>query len=93
MQVIDHQPAAWFLLQEGNEYFLDVSCERGAVGFSVTIRLAEEERKLYAGGGHAYVMELGEQIFNKSAPGDPRAIRDPALGQRIHHAIMSWKEN
>ena len=92
MQVIDHQPAAWFFLQDGSDYFLDVCCGRSAVGFSVTIQLSEEERALYASLGHAYIEKLADQIFNKSNPLDPRHIRDSAIQERLHSAIMEWQK-
>ena len=88
MKVVDHEPSAWFLLQDDDDYYLDVNCGRSAVGFSVTIQLTEVERKLYASGGRAYIDNLASQVSDKSDPSDSRNIRDPAVQKRIYDAVV-----
>ncbi|WP_369942346.1 hypothetical protein [Xanthomonas medicagonis] len=39
MQVVDHEPHAWFLLRDGDTLLLDVNCSHGAVGYAWTMAL------------------------------------------------------
>ncbi|MBV9868877.1 MAG: hypothetical protein JO316_26320 [Abitibacteriaceae bacterium] len=92
MRVIDHEPGAWFLLQDDNDYFLDVNCDRAMVSFSVTIKLNEAERQLYASEGRAYIVALADEVLGRSDPLDPRDIRDSALLERISLTIRTGHE-
>ncbi|YCH21805.1 hypothetical protein M1D96_22395 [Pseudomonas sp. D1-3] len=67
MQVIDHQPHAWLLLQDDSGLLIDVECHHGAVSCSVLIRLNDEELAEYRRDGHAYLNRLAEAI-HYSAP-------------------------
>lgn len=68
MQVIDHEPASWFLVQHGDALLLDVNCSHSFVSYSVLIALNGEEMALYRQKGHAYLDELAYAI-HYSAPG------------------------
>jgi hypothetical protein len=48
MQVVDHEPHAWFLFKEGNAFLLDVNCNHGPVGYCVMIQLTAEEESEYS---------------------------------------------
>lgn len=92
MHVVDHEPSAWFLLQEEEHYFLDVFCERGIMCFCVDMQLTHEEREGYAREGRAFVMALADQVLARSDPSDPRDLRDPELQDRIRSAIAAWNQ-
>jgi hypothetical protein len=68
LHVADHHPAAWFLLRDGEnpppdgDYYLDVNCNRGAVGFSVLVKLSEAEREEYRALGRVFVDYLAARI-------------------------------
>ncbi|EJE53905.1 hypothetical protein PMI14_01206 [Acidovorax sp. CF316] len=68
MNVIDHEPASWFLVQHGDQLLLDVNCHHSFVSYSVLVALSEEETSLYRQRGHAYLNELAHAI-HYSAPG------------------------
>lgn len=54
MKVVDHEPHAWFLFEEGDSIFLDVNCDHGAAGYSVMIELSAEEALRYVLNGRAH---------------------------------------
>ncbi|HSU17691.1 hypothetical protein [Longimicrobium sp.] len=67
LHVIDHHPAAWFLLDEGkpgaeNHYYLDVNCGEGAAGFSLLVQLSDAEREEYRALGRVFIEYLAAKI-------------------------------
>lgn len=75
MQVVDHEPHAWFLFKEGNDLLLDVNCNHGPAGYSVMIQLSEEEEAEYSKKGHAYLNWLAQAVQD-SGPGRGYQLRD-----------------
>ena len=75
MQVVDHEPQAWFLFQEGDALILDVNCNHGAAGYGVMIQLSAEEVSEYAREGHAYLNRLVGAVRD-SGPGRGYQLRD-----------------
>lgn len=68
MNVIDQEPASWFLLQHGDAMLLDVNCSHSFVSYTVLIALNAQESTLYQQKGHAYLDELAYAV-HYSAPG------------------------
>lgn len=68
MNVIDHEPASWFLVQHSDQLLLDVHCSHSFVSYTVLIALNAQETALYAQKGHAYLNELAHAV-HYSAPG------------------------
>jgi hypothetical protein len=96
MQVIDHQPHAWFLLEHGSGLLLDVECHHGAVSCSVLIRLNEEELAEYRRDGHAYLDRLAEAIHYSApilaistSPYKARKLR--GYEDQVLQAIRQWQ--
>ena len=96
MQVIDHQPHAWFLLEHGSGLLLDVECHHGAVSCSVLIRLNEEELAEYRRDGHAYLDRLAETIHYSApilaistSPYKARKLR--GYEDQVLQAIRQWQ--
>lgn len=92
MQVVDHEPGCWFLLQEEDAVYLDVLCDRGMVSFCVDVQLTPEERELYARGGRQYIVSLADAILARSDPAEPRQLRDRGLQDRITATIITWNQ-
>ena len=92
MQVIDHEPGSWFLLQDGEAVYLDVLCDRGMVSFCVDIQLNPEERELYARDGREYIVSLADELLARSDPAEPRQLRDRELQDRITATIVAWNQ-
>lgn len=91
MQVIDHEPHAWFLLSAEAGLYLDVYCSHGPVGYSVLLRLNEAETAEYAIKDHAYLNRLSQRIQD-TGPGEEYQLRNlagcPARASLA--AIQQW---
>ena len=93
MKVIEHKPLEWFLLQQGDDYYIDVNCSRSFVGFSVSVQLNSSEKMHYKNQGFSFIDSLGEAIAQKSEINHPRNIDNKELLDTIHEAIMEWNKN
>lgn len=62
LEVADHAPHAWFFLRGGEDYYLDVNCEQGAVGFSLLIKLTDEEAEEYRALGRVFLDYLAAKV-------------------------------
>jgi hypothetical protein len=67
MEVVDHEPQAWFLFKDDESYFLDANCNHSAFGYSYMIKLSPQELDNYREGGHEYLSKLAYDI-HYSAP-------------------------
>jgi hypothetical protein len=67
MEVVDHEPAVWFLFEREGGLFLDVNCSHSAFGYCYMIQLSAEELSEYEKGGHEYLGKLAHEI-HYSAP-------------------------
>ncbi len=91
LRVLDHAAHAWFLLQAGADYFLDVNCSASAFGYSLLIRLDADERAHVQRGGHAACDALAVRISDTASPQHPRDVtRDH--GEAVGRAIARWRE-
>lgn len=94
MQVVDHQPHAWFLLRENEALFLDVNCDHGAVGYSVMIELTADETSGYADRGRAFLDELARDVQD-AGPSHGYRRRDVSAdhAKAATAAIDAWREH
>lgn len=92
MQVVDHEPQAWFLFKEGNALFLDVNCNHGPVGYGVMIQLSAEEESEYSQKGHTYLNWL-TQAVQDSGPGRGYQLRDVSAiySKESMAAVNTWR--
>lgn len=68
MHYVDHEPGAWFLVEQQGTLYLDARYSYSAViDDSALIRLDDAEVAEYRAGGHDYLSRLAERIHN-SAP-------------------------
>jgi hypothetical protein len=97
LRVVDHSPAAWFLLRHDGgepdgEYYLDVNCGVSAYGFSVLIKLSQAEHVEYHTRGRDYINALARRI-----EADPFACRDRdlsrALGGDVSDAVGRFRDS
>ncbi len=96
MHVIDHEPSWWFLLQDGEQLYLDVNCSHSFVGYSVLIALDEQETAALHEEGRGYLGRLAEDV-NSGAPvlQDSRSpYRERNLtqthGRLVNDAVRNW---
>ncbi|WP_174549116.1 hypothetical protein [Novosphingobium rosa] len=98
MKVVDHEPHAWFLLEDEEALFLDAACNHSAFGYSWLIELNAEERQQFAEKGRPYIDWLAQDIHNgapileiSQSPYKNRN-RDRDLGPRVREAFKVWAE-
>ncbi|WP_369976422.1 hypothetical protein [Xanthomonas bundabergensis] len=90
-RVLDHAAHAWFLLQAGDDRFLDVNCSASAFGYSLLLRLDADECAQVQQGGRAACDALATRIRDTASPQHPRDVsRDH--GEAVHRAIVRWRE-
>ena len=96
LHVREFRPRAWFLLgdleRDGEDYYLDVACSRGPVGFSLLVKLSDEERGEYHEVGRVYLDYLAAKI---SGQPDRYRNRDLTreLGDGVTGTIVKFKES
>jgi hypothetical protein len=97
MQVLDHEPHAWFLLSWGAELLLDVNVSHGAVSTSVTMALDADERAALDHEGRGYLSRLAQEVQDsiplRADAGSPYRPRDlsPTLGRDVTQAVLAWR--
>lgn len=94
MKIVDFAPHAWFLFQRGDEYLLDVNCNHSAAGYSILIRLEDDEVSLYSSGGRAYMDRLAQAVQD-GGPGSQIQGRDVTTKylSETRQAIKEWRES
>ena len=93
MRYVDHEPTAWFLVEDEGVFYLDARYTYSAlIDDSALIRLDETEVRAYQGGGHDYLSDLARGIHH-SAPYRPESAyfardlyRGPA-GRELREAV------
>lgn len=91
MQVIDHEPQTWFLLQDADGYLLDVDCSRSTTGFSVLLRLNAEETAAIDADRRAASSAMAERVRDRPNDYFPRAA-DQALEAAALAAVLAWRQ-
>jgi hypothetical protein len=95
LRVLDHEPAAWFLLEEGQRLYLDVNCNHHIVGYTILISLDDEELARFRSEGRPFLDELSADIQQSGAgvlPTSPYTARDltRTLGEDVMRAVAGW---
>ena len=92
MDVVDHEPAAWFLLADGEQMFLDVNCEAGGgVGYSILLELTADERRAIVLEGHVAADRLGLEVA-----ASPRSFWDRQVigrGDEVLEAVFRFRDS
>jgi hypothetical protein len=89
MNVVDHQPGGWFLLEDAGQHYIDVNCSQSAVGFSLLLRLDDDENAKLRARGRAFADEFAEEVSYRSSRYQSRAIQG-AVAAKAHVAIDRW---
>ncbi|KAB7769693.1 hypothetical protein [Xanthomonas maliensis] len=98
MNVLDHEPHRWYLLQDEGTLLLDVHCSHGPVDYCWTMALSQDETSGYLENGREFLNRLADQVQN-SAPGvlgshSPFKGRNlhPGCGDRVLAATRRWHD-
>jgi hypothetical protein len=74
MRYVDHEPGAWFLVEDGDDLYLDARYGYSAlIDDSALVRLDATEQRRYLDGGRDYLAELARGIHD-SAPYRPESV-------------------
>jgi hypothetical protein len=100
VKVLDHEPHAWFLIEDEGTLYLDAYCSLSVFDYSVLIALDADETSAYRAEGRPYLDALAERIHN-SAPAaasstSPYRSRNLSVGlsaenARASAAIAAWR--
>ena len=93
MKVVAEAPWSWFLFEDGAERFLDVLIEHGAVSFSATVRLDEDQVAAYALEGERFLNALASDVRNAALMRQSKQAPLPSgWSERSVDAVREWKE-
>lgn len=101
MKVLDHQPYAWFLLEDDGRLYLDAHCSHSFFDYSVLIALNDAETEAFRSAGRAYIDKLAYDI-HYSAPAvrgskSPYKSRNLSIGSTreedaAQSAMVAWRQ-
>ena len=98
MKVLDHEPHAWFLLEDEGTLYLDAHCSFSVFDYSVLIALDADETSAYRAKGRPYLDELAERIHNSApaaaistSPYRSRDLRKGPSAEKASAAIVAWR--
>lgn len=91
MEVTDHQPHAWFLLEDAGHHYLDVNCHLPMVDISILLRLDEDEEAGLRGRGHAFADQLASTVADSPDRFSPRNVGRGDLSTEVSAAIAGWR--
>lgn len=97
MQVLDHEPDRWFLLQDGAALLLDTNCSHGPVGYSFLMALDTKETAQFKAAGRGFLNDLAEGVHmsNPGARGSPSPYRVRRLSAErdaaVAAAVLAWR--
>ena len=85
-----HEPAAWFLLRDGDRHYLDVNCSQSAVSFSILVQLTDDEETERRALGRTFVDYLAAKVAYWP---DRFRSRDlsRSLAAEVNAAVARWR--
>jgi len=89
MNVVAHNPHAWFLLEEGGSYFLLARCSQSAADYELLIQLTPEEYREYHALGAVYIEYLAARVNYWSRDYWQRNVAEKHTA--ANQAIASWR--
>jgi hypothetical protein len=84
------EPAAWYLLDDDGQLYLDVNCNQSAVGYNLLIQLDRDERAAFGQRGRDYADELAERIAQSPRSYWHRNVTGPVQGE-VTAAVLAWQ--
>lgn len=92
MQVIAEDPWNWFLFEDGEQLYLDVLVENGAVSFSVASGLTPEQARRFRRTGVTSLAPVADELRRKGLMRTWRITPLPAdWAERSAAAVHEWK--
>lgn len=93
MKVIDKENGFWFFLSDGEDYYIDVNCNVSAFGFSMLVKLNNEETENFINKGHESLKDLARNIqyYSQSKYKDRNISGETE--KLAHNAIMTFNKD
>ena len=90
MKVIENEPRFWFLLSHNDDFYIDVNCNVSAFGFSMLVKLNNEELTQFKSNGREYINSLAENIqyYSQSKYKNRHTLGE--IGKLVHEVIMEF---
>lgn len=93
MKVVAEEPWSWFLFEDGADRFLDVLVEHGAVSFSATVRLDENQVAGWALEGKRFLNAVASEVRTAALMRQWKQAPLPSgWSERSVDAVREWKE-
>lgn len=90
MKVVLSEPAAWYLLVEDGQQYLDINCAQSAVSFSILLRLDDAEQAELHGLGRVFLDYFAAKVCYWPSRYQSRTITG-ALEARVSEAVAAWQ--
>jgi hypothetical protein len=84
------EPAAWYLLSDDGQLYLDVNCTQPAVSYDVLIQLDEAERAAFEERGRDFADELATRIADSPRSYWGRNVTGPVTAF-VTEAILAYQ--
>jgi len=89
MKVISHGPSFYFLVQDGDNYYLDVNCTVRFAGFCITFELNQDEIAQFKNRGESHIKELAEKVNRLANTYQARQLNE-TIKKQVNDTIMEW---
>ena len=90
VEVVDHQPDGWYLLEDADGHYLDVHCSLPLVDVSILVRLDAAEEAELIGLGRTFVDYFAAKINHWSDRYSSRVV-EGEVAREAQAAIARWQ--
>jgi hypothetical protein len=90
VQVVQGEPAVWYLLREGRHHYLDINCMYSPVSFSILLQLDATEVTEYEALGRIFLDFLASEVSFRPIRYWSRDLTG-TLAERAREAVTNWK--
>jgi len=90
VEVIQYEPASWYLLREGGNHYLDINCTQSAVSFSILLQFNDEEESRYNAQGRMFLEYLASEVSYQPSRYWSRNLIGP-LAEGAGEAVANWQ--
>lgn len=90
MRIVDYEPRSWFLAEEDGALYLDLNCSSGPAGFTMLVRLTDEEYDRVARDGHSATDTIATQLQYHAVSLFKARNLGPEWQARLGKAVDAW---
>jgi hypothetical protein len=90
VEVVQHEPASWYLLREDGHHYFDINCSQSASSFSILLQFNEDEESEYHALGRIFLDYLAAKVSYWSSRYWSRNLIG-VLAEGAHEAEANWQ--